>query len=169
MNKLLTRRSCLAITLLFLLLSGCGYAFHPKTEGAKKVAVSTFVNRTFKAGLEALARDSLLQRLAERKVPVVDSSEADWTLEGTVTRYTIEAVAYDNRDISREYHLTITITAALKERVSQKTLWEDALSASSYYYTGANVAATKIAEQDGAIRALEELSQMLASRLMEDF
>jgi len=169
MNKLLANRSCLAIILSFLFLSGCGYAFHPKTGGAKKVAVSTFANGTFKPGLEALARDSLLQRLAERKVPVVDPSEADSTLQGTMTRYATDAVAYDIRDISREYRLTITMTAVLKERTSQKTLWEETLSASSYYYTGDNVAATEIAEHDGAIRALEELSQMLASRLMEDF
>lgn len=169
MNKLLTRRSFLVIILLLILLSGCGYALRPKTEGAKKVAVSTFANGTFKPGLETIARDLLLQRLAQRKVPIVAPSEADWTLQGTITRYSADGVAYDDRDISREYRLTITISAVLKERVSQKTLWEDALSAFSYYYTGPNVAATEIAEHDGATRALEELSQMLASRLMEDF
>ncbi len=169
MNNFLALRSWLAITLSLFLLCGCGYAFRPKTDGAKKVAVSIFVNGTFKPGLETLARDSLLQRLAERKVPVVDPAEADSTLQGTMSRYSIDAVAYDSRDISREYRLTITMTAVLKEKASQKTLWEETLRASSYYYTGDNVAATEIAEHDGAIRVLEELSQMLASRLMEDF
>jgi len=169
MKKLLARRSCWAIILLFLLLSGCGYAFRPKTEGAKRVAVATFANETFKPGLETLARDLLLQRLAERKIPAAEAPEADWTLEGTITRYSIEPVAFDSQNISREYRLTITIRALLKERVGQKILWEEALSASSYYYTGSNVAATQIAAYDGAFRALKELSGRLTSRLMEDF
>jgi outer membrane lipopolysaccharide assembly protein LptE/RlpB len=169
MKKLLARRSCLAIILLLLLLSGCGYAFRPQTEGAKRVEVATFANETFKPGLEAMARDLLLQRLAERKIPVAEPPEADWTLEGTITGYSISPVAFDSRNISREYRLSIAIKALLKERVSQKVLWEDTLSAVSYYYTGSNVAATQIAAYDGAFRALKELSGRLTSRLMEDF
>jgi hypothetical protein len=61
------------------------------------------------------------------------------------------------------------MTAVLKERASQKTLWEEDLSASTYYYTGINVAATEIAQTDGTFRALTELSERLTSRLMEDF
>ena len=56
----------------------------------------------------------------------------------------------------------------MKERQSEKTLWEETLTASSYYYTGSNVAGTEIAENHGSTRILEELAQMLVSRLLED-
>jgi outer membrane lipopolysaccharide assembly protein LptE/RlpB len=162
-------RSCWVLILLCLLLSGCGYAFRPKTEGMQKVEVLTFANETFKSGLEVAARDLLLQRLARRKFPVATASDADCTLKGTITRYSTDPVAFDTGDISRQYRLTISINAALKDRRSGKTVWEETLSAIAYYYTGPNVAATEIAERHGSARALDELSDMLSSRLTEDF
>jgi len=99
----------------------------------------------------------------------VDEKGADLILKGTIVGYSIEPVAFDVRDISRQYRLTISIYISLRERGSKKALWEEILSASSYYYTGPNVAATEIAQNGASRRTIEELAQMVASRLTEVF
>jgi hypothetical protein len=168
MMKSSAYRSCVVLFVLCILLCGCGYSFRHEAGGAKRIEVATFTNGTYKPGLEVLARDLLLQRLAERKMLVTSGPEADWILKAAITRYSSDPVAFDVRDISRQYRLTISMEAALKERQSEKTLWEETLTASAYYYTGSNVAGTEIAENHGSTRILEELSRMLVSRLLED-
>jgi hypothetical protein len=167
---LLNHRIVLVYILMMCFLWGCGYTLGPPSGHAEKVALYAFSNETFKPGLEVSARDVLLQRLAAQRVPLAtDSQGAAWTLKGTITRYSTEAVAFDARDISRQYRLVITINFVFQEKEGQRTLWEESLTASSYYYTGSDVAATEIAENHACIRAIEELSQMVATRMMEVF
>ncbi|MDH7499345.1 MAG: LptE family protein [candidate division NC10 bacterium] len=162
----LTLRFFLALLSSGLLLWGCGYHFGPASRTMK---ISTFSNGTFKPGLEILARDLIVQRLREGKVPLVESQGADLILKGTIVGYSAESVAFDVRDISRQYRLTISLSVSLREGAKEKAIWEEVLTASSYYYTGPNVAATEISERKASTQALEELARMVTSRLIEVF
>jgi hypothetical protein len=145
-------------------LFGCGYAFGPRSAA---IGISPFSNETFKPGIEILARDLILQRLAEGNASVVEEKRAELILKGAVVRYSIDPVAFDFRDISRQYRVTISINFSVAEKAGGKASWEETLSASSYYYTGPDVAATEIAENRASNQALQELAKMVAVRLRE--
>lgn len=162
----LSIRFFLALLSSGFLLLGCGYTFGPKSRA---MGISTFSNGTFKPGLEILARDLILQRLTEQRVSLVDSQGANLILRGTILRYSTEPVAFDVEDISRQYRLTISLGVSLRERAKEKAMWEEILTASSYYYTGPNVAATEISESKASTQILQELARMVASRLAEVF
>lgn len=158
------------LLLLFAFLAGCGYVVGFRSEETKTLSVSVFSNDTFKPGLEVLARDILLQKLTEIKAPLVrDPQGADRVLKGTVIRYSKDAVAFDAEEVSRQYRLSISVTFVLAERGTQKVSWEETANAASYYYTGPNVATTEISEYGAGVRALEEISQFMANRLLEGF
>lgn len=145
---------------------GCGYAFGPRSTA---ISISPFSNETYKPGLEILARDLILQRLVERNTSVVDERRAELILKATVVRYSIDPVAFDFRDISRQYRVTISINFSVREKAGGRASWEEILSASSYYYTGPDVASTEIAENNASNQALQELAKTVAVRLTEVF
>lgn len=55
----------------------------------------------------------------------------------------------------------------VKEEKDQRNLWEETLNVSSNYYTGPDVASTATSETQASIKALEEISQWVAVRLLE--
>jgi outer membrane lipopolysaccharide assembly protein LptE/RlpB len=161
---IICRRSLTALVLAGSLLAGCGYSFQSQP---RLVAVPTFSNKTFRPGLEIRARDLVLQRLSERNISVTAEEEAELTLKGSILAYSIEAVAFDARDISRQYRVNITARFSVQGRKGTEPFWEEVFSASSYYYTGPNVAATEMAEKRASDQAMEEISRSVVLRLME--
>ena len=162
----------ISTTLLLLLafLAGCGYVVGFKSEETKTLGLPGFSNHTFKPGLEVLARDLLQEKLTKMKVPLVrDPQGADRVLKGTVTSYSKDAAAFDAEQVSRQYRLTISVDFVLTDKGSERTSWEETVSGTSYYYTGPDVATTEISEYEASVRALEEVSQFLANRLLEGF
>lgn len=131
------------------------------------MAVLPFSNKTFKPGLEIRARDLVLRELSERDISLIAEKEAELTLKGCILDYSIEPVAFDARDISRQYRLNLTVCFSLEEKGNPDTIWEETFGASSYYFTGPNVVATEMAERKACDEVLQEISRFVAVRVAQ--
>ena len=121
-----------------LVFSGCGYRLGSSLPaGIKSVYVPTFVNKSGEPQIDALATSAVLQEFQrDGSLEVADASFADTILKVTVTKFTLEAVRYeqDDRKRTKEYRLRIdaefefskvsTGEVLQKRRVFGETLFE---------------------------------------------
>jgi hypothetical protein len=101
MSLLLNKTGILALTLLcFSLASGCGYQMAGREThippGLTSIAIPTFVNQTFEPGIEIPFTQAFLREfILDKRIKVVDRSEADSTLEGVIKSFNTYSVSYD--------------------------------------------------------------------------
>ena len=115
-----------SIFCLFLLL-GCGYQLAGKEThvppGLASVAIPTFVNRTFEPGIEIQFTQAFLREfIVDRRVKVLDRSEADSVLEGVIKYFHFSSVSYNESGFVLEYQTTVILDVTLKGRTGE-VLW----------------------------------------------
>lgn len=111
---------------LFLLL-GCGYQLVGKEThvppGLASVAIPTFVNQTFEPGIEIQFTQAFLREfILDRRVKVLDRTEADSVLEGVIKYFHIGSVSYNESGFVLEYQTTVILDVTLKGRTGE-LLW----------------------------------------------
>ena len=109
---------------LITLLLGCGYQMVGKEthipSGLNSVAIPTFVNQTFEPGIEVpITQGFLREFIQDRRVKVLDRSEADSVLEGVIKSFNIYSVSYDRSGLVLEYQTTIIMDLTLKKRTGE--------------------------------------------------
>jgi len=92
-------------------LSGCGYRLGSSLPaGIKSVYVPAFVNESGEPQIDSLATSATLQEFQkDGSLEVADASFADTVLKVTITKFSLEAIRYDqdNRKATAEYRLRI--------------------------------------------------------------
>jgi hypothetical protein len=165
----------LAVVFLLITLLGCGYQVPGKDAslpgGVQKLYLPLFVNRTAEPRLENLLGNRVSEVFARNaSISQVEKRErAEAVLEGIISSYTNQALAYDKNDDISEYRATMVIDVALRQVADGRLLWQGKLSWSSEY----------LAEDDKTLQdnleanATEEiglrLAEELLSRLQDDF
>lgn len=172
---------------LVLLLSGCGYHISgtrglPPAVAGKKIAVSVFANKSYRANVGAILAGSVADEFARRSGGMVASEEsADLVLTGTVLTYTTSAVSYSAADKVKEYRAAMTVEATLTEKSTRKVIWKGVLSWSQDYpattdvvlrqntivflqHSSANIALQQNSEE----AAIREISRKVALQLYQN-
>lgn len=162
--------------ILFLLVgTGCGYrlggeGFGPSPE-IRSIAIPTFINETYEAGIETIVTNALLRELIkDRRVKVVGEDEADAIMEGTVTSFSISSVAYDPTGVVLEYRTWVSLDVLLRRGKKGAVLWSKrGLTESDVYRVSSDVLLTE-AEKERAIQKIAtELARRIRRRLFEGF
>ncbi len=156
-------------SLIFLLLAGigCGYRFAGEGWGLpseiRSIAVPTFNNETYEAGIETIVTNALLRELIkDRRLKVVGQDEADAIMEGTVTSFTTSSVAYDPTGVVLEYRTWVTLDVMVRRNRKGEILWRQrGLSESAVYRVSSEVLLTE-AEKG---RAIQTIAEKLARRI----
>jgi len=152
------------------LLLGCGYQLVGKEThvppGLTSVAIPTFANQTFEPGIEVpLTKGFLKEFIQDRRVRVVDRSEADSVLEGAIKSLQIYSVAYDPSGLATEYQTTVVIDLVLKKR-NGETLWVERDVSETRWYKASS--AVLISESSKAA-AIEQIGKYIAERIRNRF
>ena len=153
------------------LIGGCGY--RPLgTEGLpaniRSVAIGPIGNASFRAGLQGLLGDALHQRfLADGRVRLLPSPEADAVVETVVTGYVNEGVAWDSGGVARRFRVQVSAGMTLRDRRTYRVLISEGAAGEAYYTAGTGVGTTLAAEEEGARRAVRDLADRLATRIIE--
>lgn len=155
----------------FLFLAGCGYTTTlAPFPHIRSITVSSIKNATLKPGInqalqqvlsEKFARDS---RFREGKGQGVDA-----ILEGTVTGYSSEGMAFDKSDIARRFRLRITLRLSLLEKDGKTLIKDEELQGEAFYTGSGDLASLKAAEDDAMNRALANLADAIYYRIQEGF
>jgi len=153
-----------------VLLLGCGYQMVGREThvppGLTSVAIPTFANQTFEPGIEVpFTRGFLTEFIQERRVKVVDRSEADSVLEGTVKDLRIYSVAYNQSGLATEYQTTAVIDLVLKKR-SGEIIWAERDVSETRYYKASTVV---LISESAKAAAIAEIGRYIAERMRNRF
>ena len=107
-----------SVLFFLLLISGCGYTQQVKLPNdIKTIAIETFKNEippqeqfAYRPGLEIELRNTLVEQfLLDGNLKVVDESEADAILKGSVISFEQEGLRFDNLEDVEEYRLFLVV------------------------------------------------------------
>ena len=166
-----TKNSLLPLLLSCLLLVwGCGYQMVGKEThippGLTSIAIPTFVNKTFEPGIEVPFTQAFLREfILDKRVRVVDRSEADSILEGVIKSFNIYSVSYDQSGLVLEYQTTVVMDVTLKKGTGE-TLWIDKdLSETQWYRASSNI----LTSEAGKATAIQQIGRFVAARVRNRF
>ena len=163
--------------LIFLMISfvGCGYQFGAKRAfpgGVTKIAIPTFKNKTYEAGIESAFTKALkYEFLKSGYVQLVSEKEAEAVIYGTVSSFqgivggTTEktfptSTKRKPKLLGTSYSAEAVVDIVVKKKNKKKPLWSYSLSASESYGAGEEYLKNETNQRE----AIEELSE----RMMEE-
>jgi outer membrane lipopolysaccharide assembly protein LptE/RlpB len=154
------------IICIALLPLGCGYQLVGKEThvptGLNSLAIPTFMNQTLEPGIEVFFTQAFLKEfIQDRRVKILDRSEADSILEGVIKDFQIYSVAYDRSGLATEYQTTVVIDLTLKKRTGE-TLWKEKdISETRWYRTSSSV----LVSESNRAAAIQEIGRFIAERI----
>jgi len=149
---------------------GCGYQMVGKEThippALNSIAIPTFKNLTFEPGIEVQFTQGFLREfILDRRVKVVDRSEAASILEGTVISYNLFSVAYDRSGFVSEYQINVLVRLALKKRTGEMIWQENGLSETLWFRASSDV----LVNEANRTAALQRIGRLIAERIRNRF
>ena len=158
------------IIFCLVFFGGCGYQWVGKEThvppGLTSVAIPTFANQTFEPGIEVPFTQGFLREfIRDKRVKVVDRSEADSILEGVIKSLQIYSVAYDQSGLATEYQTTVVIDLILRKRTGEILWIEKDISESRWYKAYSSVLSSEFSKDT----AIQQIGTFLAERVRNRF
>lgn len=151
-------------------MGGCGYrplGTEALPANVRSVAIGPIANSTYRAGLQGFLSDYLHEQfLTDGRLRLRSSTDADAILETIITSYGSEGVAWDQQGVSRRFRVQVTAGITLRDR-NQRVLISEGVAGEAYYTAGSGASPTLAAEEDGTRRALRDLADRVATRIIE--
>jgi len=115
-----------AALLLGLAVGGCGYHLGGNLPPhVKTVAVPVFKNLTQQPGIENTITQAVVEAFANTgRLRVVPVDKADSILEGEITEYTVESIAYNTSIDAQEYRLRVRVNIQFRDVRLNTMLWK---------------------------------------------
>jgi outer membrane lipopolysaccharide assembly protein LptE/RlpB len=109
-----------------VVLAGCGYSLRGTLPShIKTVAVPIFANRTQEPAVEGLITRAVVEAFSTNgRLKIAKAADADAILDGEITRYEIQAIAYDQSANIRQYRLLVTLNLRMRDVREHKVLFE---------------------------------------------
>jgi hypothetical protein len=107
----------------------------------------------------------LREFILDRRVKVVDRTEADSILEGTVISYNLFSVAYDRSGFVSEYQINVLVRLALKKRTGEMIWQENGLSETLWFRASSDV----LVNEANRTAALQRIGRLIAERIRNRF
>lgn len=162
-------KGCLSIAFI-IVLAGCGYQMVGKEthipSGLNSLAIPTFVNQTFEPGIEVPFTQAFLREfIQDRRVKVLDRSEADSVLEGVIKSFNIYSVSYDRSGLVLEYQTTIIMDLTLRRKTGEIVWVMKDFSETTWFRASSNI----LTNEANKIAAIQENGRFVAERLRTRF
>jgi len=153
----------LVLTLLFLLVAGCGYySVSGSLPGhIKTCAVPLFENETVEPGIVEEITDVVIDAIIQDgTMKVVGEFQADAVVRGTIIDVVDEAEAYSDRTDAEQFRLRIYANVQFFDRRQNRSIWEEKRLEGEAAYDP-----TDLSSRDAAINeALEMLARDIINR-----
>lgn len=139
MKKVIFLNNIFIISVLSILISGCGYKLGSMTVGGiSTIAIVSVENETDKTFIEeAYVTNVLSQRFNEDgTVKVVNSSIADALAYIKVTKYEQNAQAFSANDVGTDFRVIITAEVTVKSVEDEKVIYHNIIQGEATYESG---------------------------------
>ncbi len=173
MNVPKTIRLALA---LCLTLWGCGYQMAGRGASQlpphlKTIAIPVFENKSREPTIQRPFTEALRRAfITDGRLRLVnDREEADLVMTGTLTNYSIRAVAFNQLDVAIEYWVFIGAQVKVMDRVNNRTYLKQKLETRWNYFADDSVISSEASRQEALVQTYRVLSQRLVSLVNDKF
>ena len=155
-----------------LACAGCGYSLRGNLpEHIKSVAIPIFQNRTPVPAIENFLTNAVVNAFSTNgRLRVTNVDRADSILEGTITNYNLQSIAYDSAANIRQFRLTVTLNLRFRDVRRNEMLFErNGFSDRADFAVPGTVAET-ITTSEGALQqAATDIARSVVSLAVERF
>jgi Lipopolysaccharide-assembly len=136
-------RSCSLIVLVSVFLTGCGvYSFTGANIEGKNIFIHVLDNRARNVvpTLSPTLTDKVRNRiLSQTGLAPVTSQTADYDLSGNITSYEVTVTGAQNTQQASKNRLTITVSVSFKNRLNDKTSFDQSFTRFSDFDASQNL------------------------------
>ncbi len=162
--------------LLSLTLWGCGYqmAGHGTSQlppHLKTIAIPVFENNSGEPTIQRPLTEALRRAfITDGRLQLVNNkAEADLVMTGTLTRYAINAVAFNEFDVAIEYWVYLGASVKVVDRANDKIYLTQTLNTRWDYVADNSVINSEASRQQALTQAYRVLSQRVVSLVNDKF
>jgi outer membrane lipopolysaccharide assembly protein LptE/RlpB len=155
-----------------LLAAGCGYSLRGNLpDHLKTVAVPIFQNRTPVPAVENFLTNAVVNAFSTNgRLRVTTVDRADAILEGEITNYYLQSIAYDATANIRQYRLTVTLNLRFRDVRRNEMLFQRyGYSDRADFAVPGTVAETITASEGALQQAATEIGRSVVSFAIERF
>ena len=166
------RRALAALGLVAIAVGGCGYSLRGHVPPhIKTVGVPIFQNRTTEPAVEGFLTRAIVEAFSTNgRLRVVQPEDADAILEGEVTGYTLDSIAFDPRANVRQYRLTVTLNLRFRDVRRNVMLFEQAGLQERADFQVQSAVADTISREETALRlAAVDIARSVVNLAVERF
>jgi outer membrane lipopolysaccharide assembly protein LptE/RlpB len=164
--------AALLIATATLASAGCGYSLRGNLpEHIKTVAVPVFQNRTAVPAVENFLTNAVVNAFSTNgRLRVTGVSQADSVLEGEITNYYLQSIAYDSAANIRQFRLTVTLNLRFRDLRKNEVLFQRTNYADRADFAVPGTVAETITASEGALQqAATEIARSVVSFAVERF
>lgn len=161
--------------LMAALVSACGYQVTGLKsthlpEHIRSLAIPVFENTSIEPVLQRSLTEALRRAfIHDGRLQLAGEKRADLVMKGTLTRYSIRAVAFNANDIATEYWVYLNVTVKVTERVAGTVHLDQKLRTRWDYRASSSVISSEASRQEALSQAYRDLSERLVSLLLDQF
>ncbi len=166
------RRRTALVVLVATMLSGCGYGLRGTLPGhLRTIAIPTFTNRTSEPGVENFLTRAVVEAFSTNgRLRVVGPDAADSILDGEVTGYELQSIAFDPSANVRQYRLIVTMNLRYRDIKEEKLLFDRRGYQERADFRVAGAVSDTIAREQGALRqASVDIARAIVAFTLERF
>ena len=166
------RLGALVVLAAAVLSAGCGYSLRGNLpDHLKTVAVPIFVNRTPVPAVENFLTNAIVNAFSTNgRLRVTTVDRADAILEGEITSYYLQSIAYDSTANIRQYRLTITLNLRFRDVRRNETLFQRTGYADRADFAVPGTVVETITASEGALQeAAVQIARSVVSFAIERF
>ena len=161
------KTALLTLIPLSLIVSTCGYRMAGQTTGlsesVKTIAITVFENESFEPNIEAAITRAVTQKFVnDGRLRVVTKEHADALLSGTVIRYELEALSFDQLNYATSYRIKISAAVTLKGTGESSLRMVRNVNAERSYSLGSSIASAESAR----LAAIDAVSRVIADNIV---
>jgi hypothetical protein len=171
----MSRRSTLARLLaLTALAAGCGYTVGlggNLPSHVKTVAVPIFTNSTQEPAVENVITAAVVNAFATSgRLKVVAVGRADSILQGQITGYTLDSIAFNPQINVTEYRLRVRVNITFRDVRENTVLWkQDGLEEQANFRVQGRVSDSIAREDVAARQAAVDIGRRIAASAVDRF
>jgi len=161
---------------LYGALSGCGYqmAGYGATQlppHLRTIAIPVFENTSAEPTIQRPFTEAVRRAfITDGRLKLVnEAAKADLVMTGTLTSYSIRAVAFNANDVAIEYWVFISAQIEVTDRINNQTYLKQNLNTRWDYIADDNVITSEASRQAALTQTNRLLSQRLVSLVNDKF
>ena len=161
-----------AVLIATLACAGCGYSLRGNLpEHIKTIAIPIFQNRTPVPAVENFLTNAVVNAFSTNgRLRVTSVDRADSILEGEITNYILQSIAYDAAANIRQFRLTVTLNLRFRDVRRNEVLFQrTGFSDRADFAVPSTVAETITTSESALQQAATDIARSVVSFAVERF